>query len=78
MRVFYEALHRLIDLHYSCSLSNCGGNGILQLNTRLGDICRDQVYYDLFCELNSSPCEVRGAEQLPVSVAASSSAGVFE
>ena len=44
----------------------------------LCDICEDEVYREFFGEPNSSPHEVRGAEQPPVSAAASPSAGVFE
>ena len=44
----------------------------------LCDICEDEVYREFFSEPNSSPHEVRGAEEPPVSVAASPSAGVFE
>ena len=38
----------------------------------------DEVYGEFFGEPNGSPHEVKGTEQSPVSVTASSSAGVFE
>ena len=38
----------------------------------------NEVYEEFVSEPNSSPNEVRGAEQPPVSEATSSSAGVFE
>ena len=41
----------------------------------LRDLCGDKVYREFFCEPNSSPRELGAAEQLPVSAAASSSAG---
>ena len=43
----------------------------------LCDLCGDEVYGEFFGEPNSSPHEVRGAEQPPVSAAASSSAEVL-
>ena len=42
----------------------------------LHDLCGDEVYR-VFCEPNSSPCELGAAKQPPVSAAASSSAGVL-
>ena len=39
----------------------------------LCDLCGDEVYGEFFIERNSSSHGVRGVEQLPVSVAASSS-----
>ena len=44
----------------------------------LSDLCGDAVYGEFFGEPNSSSHGVRGAEQLPVSVAASSSVVVLE
>ena len=44
----------------------------------LCDLCGDEVYGEFFSEPNSSSHGVRGAEQLPVSVAASSSVVGFE
>ena len=44
----------------------------------LCDFCGDDVYREFFGEPNSSPNEVRCAEELPVSAATSSSAAVFE
>ena len=46
-------------------------------NLILCDLCGDKVYGEFFGEPNSSPHEVRRAEQPQVSVAASSSAGVL-
>ena len=47
-------------------------------NSILCDLCGDEVYGEFFGEPNSSSHEVREAEQLPVSVAASSSVVDFE
>ena len=44
----------------------------------LCDICKDAVYREFFGDPNSSPHEVRVAEEPPVSVTASPSVGVFE
>jgi len=44
----------------------------------LCDFCGVDVYREFFGKPNSSPNEVRCAEQLPVSAATSSSAAVFE
>ena len=44
----------------------------------LRDLCRDEVYRELFGEPSSSPHELGGAEQAPVSAAASSSVGVLK
>ena len=71
----YQPLHRLknsLDPY-----ANCCCNGVLRLET-VCDLCGDEVYRELFGEPNSSPHEVRGAEQLPVFAATPSSVGVFE
>ena len=44
----------------------------------LCDLCGDEVYGEFFGELNSSSHGVRGAEQLPVFAATSSSVVGFE
>ena len=43
----------------------------------LRDLCGDQVYSEFFGEVSSSPRELGGAEQAPISASASSSAGVL-
>ena len=50
---------------------------MVSYNLVLRDLCWDEVYREFFCEPNSSPRELGAAEQLPVSAAASSSAGVL-
>ena len=47
-------------------------------NSILCNLCGDEVYGEFLSEPNSSSHGVRGADQLPVSVAASSSVVVFE
>ena len=51
---------------------------MVSYNSILCDLCEDEVYRQFFCEPNGSSHGVRGAEQLTVSVAASSSVVVFE
>ena len=46
---------------------------MVSYNLILCDLCGDKVYREFFGEPNSSSHRVRGAEQLPVSVATSSS-----
>ena len=49
----------------------------MSYNSVLHDLCGDEVCREFFCKPNSSPCELGAAEQLPISAAASSSAGVL-
>ena len=51
---------------------------MVSYNLVLCDLCGDEVYGEFFSEPNSSSLGVREAEQLPVSVAASSSVVGFE
>ena len=61
------------NLDYSYSLSK-----LLKLNGALQhDLCGDEVYGEFFGETNSSPHEVRGAEQPLVFVDASFSSGIL-
>ena len=51
---------------------------MVSYDSMLCTLCGDAVYEEFFGGLSSSPHEVRGAEQPPVSMAASFSAEVFK
>ena len=85
MHSYYEALYGLIIPNAVVSKpietipTHCQTVAVMvSYESILCDLCGDKVYGEFFSEPNSSSHGVRGAEQLPVSVAASSSVVVFE